>query len=296
MARRRDWIVGVIIGVSALLVLMLIAMSLVGTMSQSGFRTDGFGQRIALVEVLGPILRVDPVVQQLARYTEDEEIPAIVLRIDSPGGGVAASQEIYRAVLRAREYGKRVVASMGSVAASGGYYIAAAADTIVANPGTLTGSIGVIMRLFHMEEVLDRFGLRFETIQSGKYKDTGSISRDMTEDERILLQAVIDDVYGQFVDAIVEMRGIEREGVLEFADGRIFTGGQALEYGLVDLLGDYQDAIDLAAEMVGMERNPPIVKERTKVLDILDLLLQRARSALSVGSGPRLSLQYMLAW
>jgi len=236
------------------------------------------------------------VVRQLTQYAEDEEIPAIVLRIDSPGGGVAAAQEIYRAVLRTREYDKKVVASMGSVAASGGYYIAAAADTIVANPGTITGSIGVIMKLFHMEEVLDRFGLRFETIQTGKYKDTGSISRAMTEDERALLQAVIDNVYDQFVDAIVEMREIEREGILELADGRIFTGQQALEYGLVDLLGSYQDAIDLAAEMVGMEQNPPVVKERTKVLDVLDLLFEHARSVLSVGSGPRLSLQYLLSW
>jgi len=296
MARRREWIIGVVIGVSVILALMLIAMSLVGTMGQGGFRTDGLGPRIALVEVLGPILRVDPVVRQLTQYAEDEEIPAIVLRIDSPGGGVAAAQEIYRAVLRTREYDKKVVASMGSVAASGGYYIAAAADTIVANPGTITGSIGVIMKLFHMEEVLDRFGLRFETIQTGKYKDTGSISRAMTEDERALLQAVIDNVYDQFVDAIVEMREIEREGILELADGRIFTGQQALEYGLVDLLGSYQDAIDLAAEMVGMEQNPPVVKERTKVLDVLDLLFEHARSVLSVGSGPRLSLQYLLSW
>lgn len=296
MARRREWIIALLIGVSALLVLMFLILGLVGTMSRDGFRPDGSEPRIALVEVEGPIFRIAPVVRQLKRYAEDETIPSIVLRIDSPGGGVAATQEICRAVRRVREQGKKVVASMGSVAASGGYYIATAADTIVANPGTVTGSIGVIMSLFHMEEVLDRFGLHFEVIKSGRYKDIGSVSRRMTDDERALLQAVIDDVYNQFVEDIVEGRGIERTRVLEIADGRIFTGKQALEYGLVDLLGDYQDAIDLAAEMAGLERNPPVVRERKKVLDILDLLAARVRAVLSVGSGPYISLQYLLAW
>jgi len=175
---------------------------------------------------------------------------------------VGAIQEIYAEILRLRQEGKRVVASLGSVAASGGYYVAVAADTIVANPGTLTGSIGVVLELFNLEGLLHRLGLNFYVIKSGKYKDVGSPLRPMLPEEREMLQGVTDDTFEQFVEAVAAGRRLSREAVLKLADGRIFTGRQAKAQGLVDLLGNYEDAIATAGEMSGLGRRPDTVKER----------------------------------
>lgn len=270
MARKRDWIIGVVIGGSAAFSLLLLYAMFSGLFKEE---LAAGGKRIALIEIKGTILDPRPVVKQLKRYTKDYAIPAIVVRIESPGGGVAASQEIYEEIRQTRAAGKKVVASMGSVAASGGYYVAAAADTIVANPGTITGSIGVIAEVPNTGEFWRKVGLEFQVIKSGTYKDMGSPVRRMTEEEQTLFQGVIDDAYGQFVDAIVEERGLTKEGVLQYADGRIFTGKQALAYGFVDVLGGYDDAVDLAATMVGMKRNPPTTQERKRTLGIWSLVL-----------------------
>jgi protease-4 len=245
--------------------------------------------RVGLVEIVGEIDESETAVDQLDRMQRDATVKAVVIRIDSPGGGVAASQEIYDAVRRVRDEGKPVVASMGGVAASGGYYVACAADSIIANPGTLTGSIGVIMSFPNTEELFRKVGVKFETIKTGKFKDVGSMWRPMTEDERALLQEVLGNVYDQFVNAIVDGRGMARENIIPYADGRIFSGDQALDYGFVDRLGSLEDALDMAAELGGIEGRPTDVrKERRKVsvLDFFDEKMNPMREIL--GSGPRL--------
>ncbi len=199
-----------------------------------------------------------PVVDQLVEYGRDDSIKAVVVRVDSPGGGVVPSQEIYNAILSLKKK-KRVVVSMGSVAASGGYYIACAADEIVANPGTITGSIGVIAHFSNVEELLKKIGLKSSIIKSGKYKDIGSPLREMTQDEKRLFQGVIDDIYDQFIEAVSTNRNITKKKVADIADGRIFTGRQALKMKLVDFLGDKEYAINLAAKLSGIEGEPEVV-------------------------------------
>lgn len=189
-----------------------------------------------------------PVLSQLVKFRKDKDIKAIILRIDSPGGGVGPSQEIYREVRRTIET-KKVIASLGSLAASGGYYIASASNKIVANPGTITGSIGVIMEFLRLENLLKKIGVSFEVLKSGEFKDIGSPHREMTEREKALITALIMDVRKQFVDAVADGRRMSVEEVMEIADGRIFSGAQAKELGLVDSLGNFQDAIHLAKEM-----------------------------------------------
>jgi len=248
--------------------------------------------RVGLVDVIGAIEESEPVVDQLDRMERDSSVRAVVVRLDSPGGGVAASQEIYEAVRRVRDAGKPVVASLGGVAASGAYYVACAADSIVSNPGTLTGSIGVIMTFPNTEELFRKVGLRFDVVKTGKFKDIGSMSRPMTDDERRLLQEVLGNVYEQFVDAISEGRGLDRAEILPLADGRIFSGDQALEYGFVDRMGDLDDSIRLAARMAGIEGRPSVVRKerrRVSVWSFLDEKLNQVGSAAGLSSqGPRL--------
>lgn len=250
-------------------------------------------RRVGLVEIEGPIRSSGPAIRQLKRYTKDRSIAAVVVRIDSPGGEVGASQEIYSEILRLRREGKkRVVASLGDVAASGGYYVAVAADTIVANPGSVTGSIGVILELYNAEGLYRKLGLNFTVVKSGKFKDIGSSARPVLPEERELLQGVADDTYGQFVDAVAEGRRLSREAVLKVADGRVFTGRQALGFGLVDLLGGYEDAIAVAGRMAGLGPNPATVKEGLP--GRWESLLNRLESEMSTIFLRRISVRYSI--
>lgn len=216
---------------------------------------------IARIAIEGPI--AGPTRKRVIKALEQVKqrgCPALLLRIDSPGGTVGDSQEIHAAILRLRDSGCRVVASFGNISASGGVYIGVAAEQIVANPGTITGSIGVILRGNDASRLLERIGIRFETVKSGLYKDILSPDRALTEAERQLLQELIDASYGQFVSAVAQGRGLEEQAVRQFADGRVFTGAQARELGLVDVLGDEEQARRLAAELAGLdpERSKPI--------------------------------------
>ncbi len=218
-------------------------------------------ERIALVRIEGPILNSRATVDEVKAYGDDPLVKAIVLRIDSPGGGVAPSQEIYHAVRRVREdNGKTVVASMGSVAASGGYYIAAASDHILANPGTLTGSIGVIMQLANVETLMDNIGVKNIVIKSGRYKDTGSPFRPMADEDRRVLQSVMDDAHRQFIEAVADGRSLDVADVERLADGRVLTGQQAKDARLVDELGGLHAAVTRAAAMSGLTGVPPVVE------------------------------------
>ncbi len=244
--------------------ILLFSAALSGKRAAASLSVVG-GSRVALVKIEGLLLGSEDVVEELRNHAEDSSIKAIVIRIDSPGGGVVPSQEIYNAVKAARREGKKVVVSMGSVAASGGYYIAAAADKIVANPGTLTGSIGVKMEFPNFEKLLEKIGVKGMVVKAGEFKDVGSPYRDMTPQEQKLLQNVIDDVHDQFIKAVAEGRGLPEADVRAIADGRIFTGQQALALKLVDKLGDLEDSIQTAGSMAGIKGKPTVVEKRKKI-------------------------------
>ncbi|MFQ5508864.1 MAG: signal peptide peptidase SppA [Leptospirillia bacterium] len=218
------------------------------------------GDRVALVRVEGPILDTRNAVEIIRKYKKNTQVKALVLRVDSPGGGVVASQEMHDAVIGFKTTGKPVVTSMGTVAASGGYYVATPSDLIMANPGTLTGSIGVIMTMANVEELMRKVGVHNVTIKAGKNKDLGSPFREMTDAENALLQSVMDDIHDQFIDAVATGRGRTEDEIRPLADGRIFTGQQALAVGLVDELGDLDSAILRAGELAGIKGRPKVLE------------------------------------
>lgn len=227
--------------------------------------------KIALIKVDGLILDSRDVIDQLKKYSKNSSVKAIVLRIDSPGGAVVPSQEIYEEIKKVRAKNQKVITSMGTVAASGGYYIASASDKIMANPGTLTGSIGVIMEFASFEQLLNKIGVKGEVVKSGPLKDVGDPMRTMTADEKAYLQKVINDVYDQFVSAVAEGRHMDKAKVLSLADGSVYTGRQAKDLGLVDELGDQEDAVRLAARMCNIKGEPKVITEEKKT-SLLDLL------------------------
>jgi protease-4 len=232
------------------------------------------GDKIGVIEVTGVISSATEILEDLHDFREDSAIKAIVLRIDSPGGSVAPSQEIHDAVKKTAAI-KPVVVSMGSVAASGGYYIAVAGQQIVANPGTMTGSIGVLMEFANYEELLKKIGWQNTVVKSGRFKDIGSPNRPMSDADRQLLQTMIDDVQSQFVSAVAEGRNLSLEKVREVADGRIMTGRQALAAGLVDKLGGLETAIDLAAELAGID-DPKVIYPLEPPPKLIDYFMQGA--------------------
>jgi protease-4 len=264
MSKTAKWIIGIIavlVFLFALFVLMLVSWMF---SDESDETTTTGGEKIAVVELKEPIVSSEEIVRQFKKYRENKSVRAIVFRVESPGGGVAASQEIYEEVKKTRDAGRPVVVSMGSVAASGGYYISCGATKIVANPGTLTGSIGVIFQFMHFNQLMDKIGIDATTLKTGKFKDSGSPFRKTTEEEKQYFNLLIGDVYDQFVDVVVEERGLDRKEVLKYADGRVFTGRQAVEYGFIDTLGTMEDAVSIAAELGGIHGKPNIVKEKKR--------------------------------
>lgn len=226
---------------------------------------------LGVIEIKGVIISSEFIVKNLVKFRKDENIKAIILRIDSPGGGVAATQEIYSEIIKTRKT-KKVIASMGSVAASGGLYIAASANKIMANPGTLTGSIGVIMQFANYEELFKKIGLKSVVIKSGEFKDIGSPARGMTKKEKAYLQSVVEEIHQQFVRDVAVGRGMPVDKVAALADGRIFTGEKAVKLGLVDKLGNYQDAIDWAKKLAGITGKTNLVYPPKKKFDFFDML------------------------
>jgi protease-4 len=275
LSKRKDLLIGIIIIFSFFIFLLILVLGMWGLYGGPDISIAGWGKKVAIIEIQGIISNSSDVIRQLKKYSRDSSVPSIVLHINSPGGLVAPAQEIYEEINKVREKGKKVVASLSSVAASGGYYVACAADTVVSNPGTLTGSIGVIFEFPVAEKLFKKIGLEFEVVKSGELKDMGTYTRRMTQKERKLLQELINDTYEQFVDVLVEQRGIPKKEVLKFADGRVFTGRQAQELGLVDVLGNLEDAIIIAGEMGEIEGPPDTIRERKKEITIFDLLTQK---------------------
>ncbi len=228
-------------------------------------------EKIAVVDIQGVIMGSQRTLESLERFTKDRSVKGIILRIDSPGGAVAPSQEIYSALRKIREKGeKKTVASFGNVAASGAYYLATAADRIISNPGTITGSIGVIMEMTNFQKLMDKIGIESYVIKSGEYKDIGSPTRPMSVEEKKILQSVLDDVYMQFVEDVAKGRGMKVEKVKEIANGSIFSGRQALSLGLVDQLGSFQDAVDLLKDLTGIEGEPFLIYEKDEKTNWID--------------------------
>ncbi len=278
--------------------LILFAIFLVSIFSFMAIVSDddpmaGFsasGAKIAMIPVEGVIddRMAKNVNRYLKQYGEDDRIKAIILRVDSPGGGVSASQEIYTEVRRVKEEKKKkIIVSMGSVAASGGYYLACPADMIFANSGSVTGSIGVIAEWINYKELAEWAKIKPVVFKSGEFKDTGSTTRDLTERERVYFQSMIDELNGQFVGAVLEGRQgrgeqgseINEERLRALADGRVYTGATALRNGLIDAIGNYEDALRKTAELVGVKGKPTVVtppKEREQ-FPLIDLLLGAAR-------------------
>ncbi|MGH7305341.1 MAG: signal peptide peptidase SppA, partial [Candidatus Rokuibacteriota bacterium] len=258
---------------AALAVYFGVALLFVATLSVATGPTGGgvFGARVAIVELEGTIIDVDDLLRELKAHRDNPQVKAVVLRINSPGGVVGPTQELHAAVVRLRESGKPVVASLGAVAASGGYYVAVAADKIYANPGTLTGSIGVIFQLANLDGLMKKVGVDYVVVKAGRYKDIGNIARAMSPEERRVLQSLLDDVHAQFISAVAAGRKLGRDQVLGFADGRIVSGAQAKDLSMIDALGGLEEALDGAAALAGLPRPPKVVGPRRK-LSIMDLL------------------------
>ena len=234
--------------------------------------------KVGVVTVQGVMTDAREIVSQLNDFAKDDSIRAVVLRIESPGGAVAPAEEIYGAVRELRKK-KPVVSSMGSIAASGGYLVACATNRIVANSGTITGSISAIIHYANAEVLLKKIGIQSSAIKSGKYKDMGSPARGLTPEEKVLLQSVVDDIYDYLLDVISRDRKIKVEELRKIADGRIFTGRQAQKLGLVDELGDMEYALNLAGKLAGLKGRPEAVYPAKKKTSLWEMALQNAASA-----------------
>jgi protease-4 len=263
-------------GLGILLVLVLIFFVSVFfyaylTGGEAGVLTALGGDSIGVVQVEGTINDSRDIIDSLKQFGDSSGIKAIVLRIDSPGGAVAPTQEIYEEIEKLKKK-KPVIASFGGMAASGGYYIGSACDEIVANPGTLTGSIGVIMQLGNVEELLKKIGVQGYSVKSGANKDIGSPLKPLTPEGKAILQALVDNVHAQFVRAVAKGRRLTEDKVKSLADGRVYSGEQAKGLGLVDVLGNMEDAVELAAKRVGMKGKPQVVYSRAEQKGWMDMV------------------------
>ncbi|MFO7494395.1 MAG: signal peptide peptidase SppA [Desulfobacterales bacterium] len=272
MFARRHPFLFFLLAITALVGGTLVCVALLFTLGRGLSRLD-FGEKVGVIEVSGAITEAEDTLQRLKQFREDDTIRAIVIRINSPGGGVGPSQEIYSEI-RKTIATKKVIASLGSVAASGGYYLAAAANGIVANPGTITGSIGVILGYTDLQEIFRKIGLVPVVVKSGAFKDMGSPLREMSTEERVILQGVVDQIHRQFVQAVAQGRSMDLAAVVALADGRIYTGQEALELGLVDRLGNLSDAIEWAGRLGGLQGDLKVVYAREKTGSLLKYFLE----------------------
>jgi len=268
MGRRLTVVVATVLVFIGVAALFLLFGTSVGRGGEGG---PVFGPRVAVVELEGLIAETDDLVRELRHHRDNPSVRAVVIRINSPGGVVGPTQEVHDALLRLRQAGKPVVASLGSVAASGGYYVAVAADQIFANPGSLTGSIGVIMQMANVDALMKKVGVDYVVVKAGQFKDLGNFSRPMTPEERRVIQSLLDDVHGQFIEAVATGRKLDRSAVVQFADGRVFSGTQALKLKMVDSLGGLEEAIDAAAKLAKLPTPPPVerAKRRFSLIDLV---------------------------
>lgn len=300
MARRRDVLIGVIIVAFTLVAIVLFGIALIGMFSPEADLGGiaGIGGNVGVVEVFGVIDEAmgRRAIYHLDRWRRSSAIKAIVIHVNSPGGGVAISQELYDAIMRTREE-KPVVASFASVAASGGYYVACGADRIVANPGTLTGSIGVLIQYHTMYDLMEKVGIGTETVKSGELKDAGSYSKPLPPEAELMFRSVVMDSYEQFVRTVAEGRGLSVDDVYPLADGSIYTGLQAYNLGLVDTLGGLYEAVEIAADLAGITGEPeavhPMERREVTLFDLLGGLAKAVTEPIQgLNIGPELMYLY----
>ncbi|MEW6672352.1 MAG: signal peptide peptidase SppA [Thermodesulfobacteriota bacterium] len=274
-SRRHPYLFFILIfsAISAAFIIAVSLLFLMGSQDSEFAGLDRGGDKVGVIEIAGVISDAKQVILQLKKFRKEDSIKAIVVRIDSPGGSVGPSQEIFREIRKTIE-SKKVIASMGAVAASGGYYIAAATNGVVASPGSITGSIGVIMGYANFEQILKKIGLVPVVIKSGEYKDTGSPAREMTGSEQKLLQDFVNKIHGQFVKDVALGRKMDETEVAKLADGRIFTGEEAQKLGLVDRLGNLEDSIEWAGRLGGIKGDVTAVYVREKKFSILKYLAE----------------------
>jgi protease-4 len=267
MSKSTKWFL-IILGILAILAVgftFLLLSLFSGSTETTETVTTGSGDKIAVVELKGLITSSDDFVRQVKKYRGSKSIKAILLRIDSPGGGVVASQEMYEEVRKTRDGGKPVIVSMGALGASGAYYVACGASRLVANRGTLTGSIGVVSEFLQVHDALSKIGIDVKTIKAGALKDAGSPMRNMTEKDQQYFQRLMDDVHRQFIGVVEKERNLDHAKVVGLADGRVFTGEEAVRDGLVDTVGTFEDAVKIAAQMAGISGEPSLVRERKRI-------------------------------
>ena len=310
MASRKWWWGGIIAGAAAALCIAAAVVLAVKFLPNVKALTP-VGKKIAVLELKGPIRESDGLIEIIHDYRDDPTVAAVVVYVDSPGGVVAPTQEIYTELLGLKEKHKKVYAYISSVGASGGYYVACAADKIYANPGTITGSIGVIMTFTNVEGLFGKIGLSNKTIKTGAYKDIGSPFRPMTPEEEGLLGEMLDDVYQQFVDVVVRARQpaiaakLQAQGeksptkyavrryVLTYADGRIFSGRQARDLGFVDELGNFQQCLKDVAADVGIKGKPTVIRRTLKKPSLYDSLFGEARTRFfGLSTTPSVEVRY----
>ncbi len=258
-----------------IIIVLILFKSIFSGMNKNEFEYEVIksgNEKIAIIDLDYTIITPEILVRQIKKYREDKSIKAIVLRIDSPGGGSAATHEMYEEVKKTRDSGKPVVVSVGTIAASGGYYVACGANKIVANPSSLVGSIGVIIQYITIRDLADKLGIKDVTVTSGDLKDTGNPFRDVSEKDKKYLQDIINDSYELFVEIVAKERKINIDTLKAIATGRVYTGRQAIKLGLIDTLGTLDDAIKIAAELSNIKGEPTIIKEKRKTY-FLDLLL-----------------------
>lgn len=290
MPRKRNTIFILLFAAAA----FVVATVFVGYLGLLFYLDEGihFGDVVAVVDISGEIFYDIAKIQEIEDYRDDDDVKAILVHINSPGGGVVGSQALYHALEKASEI-KPVVAVMGAVAASGGYYVACAADTIFAMEGTVTGSIGVIAAYLRTEELFRKIGLEVTVIKSGEFKDVGSPHRAMTDREIAYLSDLLDGMYEQFLQAVSDGRGMDVEEVRVLAEGRLYTGLEAREVGLVDVIGSYEDALYAAAELGGIDGYPSVIR-REKKRPWLERVLGRAAARIPFPNDDRIAMKYII--
>jgi len=273
--RSRTWL-WIVIGGGAFFLFVLAVFTLVYLALHAGGEETsftGFGDKIGVVDLEGVIIDPKTVVPQIKKFSDDDSIKAIILHVDSPGGGVAASEEIYREVKRVRDdKKKRIVASIETVGASGAYYVSSATNKIYADNGSIVGSIGVIAEWLNYGDLLRWAKMKPEVLKVGEFKDTGDPTREMTPAERAYMQSLIDNMYGQFVQAVADGRHARKEDIKAIADGRVWTGQEALGMHLIDQIADFQAAVEDTAKAVGIKGEPTLVRPERRRETLFDLL------------------------
>lgn len=264
------WFWGIFISLIVIAIVFLgisfLYLAKLTSVSDRYYEQTGSGSgKIAVVNLDFTILSSESIVRQFNKFRDDKSIKAIILKVNTPGGGVAASQEMYEIIRKTRDKGKPVIVSISSLGASGGYYAACGGSIIIADPGSLVGSIGVIMNLMNFKELAEKIGVSETIIKSGELKDAGNPFRDINEKDKEYFQDIVNDSYDQFLDVVSRERKMDKEKLKEYANGRVFTGRQAKDIGLIDSLGTFEDAVRIAAGMAGIDGEPAIVRERERL-------------------------------